>query len=349
MKPSLLLGLVAACLVFASSAHAGKYGSETQIEISGSFRTVIPDKVKNQSGGGVKVTRSFDEQAISNATILSAMKKRGLITVTKGFSIVMVGQGRLASGIKLFAVCEGVDPVEIPSDLLWIGVFDGPGKGVLQENAEGGLTKLDMETVNAATLKLKNFEGRGVLEQTWSLGTVTKNAVTESVELVKATGHFSGIVSGGNAKEGVGLVEMRFLKPKTVALKRYGMVKTATSTAGVSVAHTHVSGGSISSVDVTYAGTSPSGNFTLVDIEAAPAGSTLTGTNGMLTFNTSSIGLELAFDGAPFSLSNLTQLNELSVNTANGPVFYTRESGDVWTVVNPAPAEAESNDAESVE
>jgi hypothetical protein len=73
-----------------------------------------------------------------------------------------------------------------------------------------------------------------------------------------------------------------------------------------------------------------------------------------LLFDTTAIGLGLAFDGAPFSLSNFTQLNELSVNTANGPVVYTRESGNVWTVVEPAaaepaPAEPAPTDTEPVE
>ena len=342
MKLSLLLGLVAVCFAFTTSLHAGRFGSETRVTIEGAFRMEKPDESEDLPKGGVRVTRSYSQQEVSNATVLAALKKRGLIESTSGYSIVMVAQGHMADGIKFFAVKTGAAPVLIPSDVLFLDVADGLGQGVMQENARGRLTKLAMETLNLATLKVLNFEGTAVLEQVWSMETVTKDDTTESVQLVRSVGFFSGAISG--SKDGLGLVALRLSKPKTTGLKRYGMVTTSSGSTGGTFGSTLTimlpSYPEVTPIDIIAGNLTLGGTFSLDISNLSNNGSNFNlSDDGTLTLNTSPIGLSMAFDGASVSWFSSGTPNELTLNTADGPVVYTREASDVWSLVVPESGE----------
>lgn len=346
MKPRFLLPLLAV-LFATTSAFAGRYGSETLVTLSGTYHLAGSQTDKKLKGGDVSKTTAYKIQKVSNSTVLSALKKRGLITTTTGYSLVMVGQTHTADGIKFFAIANGQTPVAIPTDILNLTLNDGPRAGTLVVDKNSVLKTLSAETRNQATLTLGSFSGSGIVVQSWTSKPVVKSGITEVVELMESKGRISGVIST-STNSGVGVIDLGLTKSKTVDLKRYGMA-TSSSTGSFGGS---TSLGAVASVTTTTPTLTNSSLYisviqpgidelTLTGLNTY-TGSTLT-QNGVLWVNptitsTPDIGLTLAFDGNVLALPayGIGQPNELTITTADGPVVFTRENGNIWTPVTAA-------------
>lgn len=225
MKRLRLLSVLTASLL-TISAYAAQYGSETRVVITGTFQIAKPDDVRELRSGAVRVRRDSLERTVNNRTVLNAMVKENLIPRATGYEIVMVAQPNMADGVQFFAVRDGATPVRIPEDLFTLDVQDGPGTGVIEEDNQGRLTRVEAQTTNFATLSFGNFLGSGILKQSWSLETVS----TDQVQLVRSSGSFVGQLSTN--RDGVGTVELKLNRPKTVNLARYGMASSSGDSGG---------------------------------------------------------------------------------------------------------------------
>lgn len=353
MKPRFLLPLLA--VVFATtSAFAGRYGSETVFTLNGTTHQPGTQTDKKLKGGDVQKTTAYKTGNINNQTVLSALKKRGLIATTAGYSIVMVGQTHTADGIKFFAIASGKNPVAIPTDILNLSLSDGPRSGTLVVDKNGTLKTLASETRNFATLTVAGFSGSGIVTQSWTSKPIVKNGVSEVVELMDSKGKINGVVS----TSGIGVIDLGLTKSKVVDLQRYGMAtSTSTGSFGGSVTVGTPPSEPLSPIGTTpYLTTPPNdspssaaGSTTLAGTLVLNGSSTYTGSSvslspgGILWVNPSTttatdIGLTLAFDGTvlPLSPYSISQPNELTITTADGPLVFTRESGTLWTPVVPA-------------
>ncbi len=225
MKSLRLLSVLSASLMMVS-AYAAQYGSETRVTLDGTFLVAKPDDVRELPSGSVRVRRDLVERPVSNRMILNAMVKENLIPRTAGYDIVMVAQPIMADGMQFFAVRPGVAPVRIPDDFLSLTVGDGPGTGLLEEDSQGNLTRLRAQTANFTTLAFGDFSGTGILEQNWSLASVAG----EQVQLVRSSGVFVGQLA--TERDGVGTVELRLNRSRTVNLARYGMADSSDRSGG---------------------------------------------------------------------------------------------------------------------
>jgi hypothetical protein len=309
---------------------------------------------KKLKAGDVSKTSAYKIQKVTNLTVLSAMKKRGLIPATGGYSIVMIGQNHTADGVQFFATSSGKPPVKIPSDILNLTVDDGPRSGVAVVDKKKRLKTLASETRNHARLSVGSFSGSGIMVQSWTSKPVVKNGVTEVVELMESKGRINGMISGNSTS--VGVIDLSLTKSKTVDLKRYGVNTSTTGsyTSGVGIVVAPPSSLSpppdITNVSSSIS-TSTGASATLLKSGSA----TLQFNGGSLGLNdtgitlspgaalwvnpaasSTDIGLTLAFDGTVIPLLGLA--NELTITTVEGPVVFTRENGDIWTPVTPEPA-----------
>lgn len=348
MKTSRFLAVVLTAILSFGAVQAAQYGSETRITLRGAFRITDTEKTSRPGGGVTRVRNEAEERKISNATVLAEMVKEGLIPRIKDYFIVMVGQPRMADGVTFFAVRDGVSPVEIPASILKLEIEDGAEEGVIEETG-ARLTRLNMHISSYATLTINKFVAGGSLDQWLSMKTVDN----VGIELVEGGGIFIG--KAPTKKDGVGLVELGFSKSRTVRLSRYGISDGDFGGGGGG----DFGGSSSTTLVKTGAGALSLGGSSWTDVMVTQgtltlAPSTFELANGStLTVNSQLVapGLSVAFDGTLLPIytfgSNLA--NELTLNTSDGPVVYTRESGDVWTLVVPEVSEEAPGEPAAVE
>lgn len=198
------------------------YGSETRVTLQGTYHLVGEPVLTTLANGDVKDTVAFTTVRITNREVLEAMVEDDLINTIKGYSIVMVAHGHVASEVRFFAVHKTNAPVEIPLALLNLQTLDGPTKGTA--GVEEGPGKLSRETRNFAQLRQGDFVGTTVLVQRWTSKTVNIGSKAypnfEYAELVTATGTFQGTF-GSDAD--VGTLTLKLSGARPVALDRYDM------------------------------------------------------------------------------------------------------------------------------
>ncbi|HEY9247719.1 MAG TPA: autotransporter-associated beta strand repeat-containing protein [Rariglobus sp.] len=355
--------LVLAAALASTPLFAGRYGSESVVTLSGAYHlpgTTATSTLKNQD---VATTTKYLVRQIGNGAILDALKNRQLISATSGYSLVMVGQTDLSDGTGFFVVRGSETPVAVPTDILTLQVLDGPNQGSRVVSAQSVLKTLAVETRNYAKLVLPEFEGYGILVQSWKARPYSMNGISEVVELVTTTGTLAGTVQSGDLA-GVGSIKLTLTKAKVVDLTRYGMATTAATntTAGATTTQTEstVVTPAVTPVTDTASGATAgslvktgNGSLTLSGSNSYSGGTMISGglsavlaIDGNLYSNTSPMfnvikapGLTLTVDGAESTSRTLTStlFNELSINTANGLLVFTRETGDLWTPVVPAP------------
>ncbi len=236
MRLSLSAAVLSLAALFSSTAGAVTtsaigpspyplYGSETRVTLQGTCHLVGEPVLMTLANGDVKDTVAFTTVRITNREVLEAMVEDDLINTIKGYSIVMVAHGHVASEVRFFAAHKTNAPVEIPLALLNLQTLDGPTKGTA--GAGEGPGKLSLETRNFAQLVQGDFVGATVLVQRWTSKAVNIGSRAypnfEYAELVTATGTFQGTLAAG---AGTGALTLRLSGAKPVALDRYDMAFT---------------------------------------------------------------------------------------------------------------------------
>lgn len=354
MKP-LHFGSLLVALLLSNVSQAGTYGSKTDITLVGSYHLTGASTAKTTSSGATKTTSVYLRKTTSQQNVLKLMQNQGLIPTTTGYSVVLVAQARMSDGIRFFAIKTGESPVEIPSDILSINVYDGPVQGTTTVDSESALKSISCETRNYAALVFGPFTGYGILVQKWTSATAGPEGAAEVVELVSTTGTFNGFITGDNS--GVGTVNLTLANATPTKLTRYGMATEASDSSSYSGGTLVVGGGSTTTntpilmpggspgIDysggtLTGGGLTITGNFNITGTTVNLANYTYAGTS-TVTINTTTgggaTGLAVDSNGAVTQLPTFgsTLPGTLIIITASGTHTYTHDTDGIWTLSVP--------------
>ena len=326
----LTLFSLATFTLFASSALAERYGSQTIVMIEGSYYFDGTSVTTTLPNGDTRDTSTHLVKPVNNLAILEAMRVRALIPKTTGYALVMVGKAHMADGVQFFAINGTTSTVPVPSDLLDLAVQDGPINGVLVLAPNSSLKSLSQKTHNLADLTLNGFTGSGALTQIWTSSIVVNGSVKEGIELVAATGDFSGPVTL-QTKSGIGLVSLTLRNSKTVDLTRFGMATTSIPTTSSGGALTLGGSGTLTQ---TSAGTlTINGGTTNTSTTSSSSGTVTTGSSDYTTGGVSAMvsanrfslyrdqSADLAELAAIRDLMFTTTINTTTGGTATGLVI----------------------------